>query len=203
MNSIFNFKKVKIWRKLKKKKNRFLGHKNRLYPRCYRVLRLFLFWRTCLGMISIISFVESCCLGLCKAQGWVLMLPPWSLPTLLFVTYTNTNQASLLAQMVKNLPAVQETGVWSLGQEDSLQKGMAAHSRILAWRIPWTEEPGRLQSMGSHRVKHDWATNTLTLNHATRASAWLVLSSNGYMTISHVFLKCAFYPSSVESGNGI
>ena len=139
-------------------------------------------------MISIISFVESCCLGLCEAQGLVLMLPPWSLPTL-FVTYTNTNQASLLAQMVKNLPAVQETGVWSLGQEDSLQKGMATHSSILAWRIPWTEEPGRLQSMGSHRVKDDWATNTLTLNHATRASAWSVLSSNGYMSVSHVFLK--------------
>ena len=51
--------------------------------------------------------------------------------------------------MVKNLPAVQETWVRSLGQEDPLEKGMAAHSSILAWRIPWTEEPGRLQSIGS------------------------------------------------------
>ena len=57
--------------------------------------------------------------------------------------------ASLVAQMVKNLPAVQETWVRSLGQEDPLEKGMAAHSSILAWRIPWTEEPGRLQSIGS------------------------------------------------------
>ena len=56
--------------------------------------------------------------------------------------------ASLVAQMVKNLPAMQETWVQSLGQEDPLEKGMATHSNILAWRIPWTEEPGRLQSIG-------------------------------------------------------
>ena len=56
---------------------------------------------------------------------------------------------------VKNLPAVQETQVQSLGQEDPLEEVMATHSSILAWRIPWTEEPGRLQSMGSQRVGHD------------------------------------------------
>ena len=56
--------------------------------------------------------------------------------------------ASLVAQMVKNLPAVQETQVQSLGQEDPLEKGMATHSSILAWRIPWTEEPSGLQSIG-------------------------------------------------------
>ena len=60
-------------------------------------------------------------------------------------------------QMVKNLPAMQETWVWSLGWEDPLEKGMATHSSILAWRISWTEEPGGLQSMGSHRVGHDWS----------------------------------------------
>ena len=64
--------------------------------------------------------------------------------------------------MVKNMPAVQETWFQSLGQEDSLEKGMTTHSSILAWRIPWTEEPGRLQSMGSQRVGHDRATNTHT-----------------------------------------
>ena len=57
--------------------------------------------------------------------------------------------------MVKNLPAVQETRVQSLGWEDPLEKEMATHSSILAWRIPWTEEPGWLQSMGSQRVRHD------------------------------------------------
>ena len=59
-----------------------------------------------------------------------------------------------VTQMVKNQPAVQETGVSSLGQEDPLEEGMATHSSILAWRIPWTEEPGGLQSMGSQRVRH-------------------------------------------------
>ena len=56
--------------------------------------------------------------------------------------------------MVKNLPAVQETQVQSLGMEDPLEKEMATHSSIFAWRIPWTEEPGRLQSMGSQKVGH-------------------------------------------------
>ena len=63
--------------------------------------------------------------------------------------------ASLVTQMVKSLPAVQETSVQSLGWEDPLEKGMATHFSILAWRILWTEEPGRLQSMGSQRVGHD------------------------------------------------
>ena len=60
-----------------------------------------------------------------------------------------------LAQMVKRLPTMRETRVPSLGWEDLLEKGMATHSSILAWRIPWTEEPGGLQSMGSQRVEHD------------------------------------------------
>ena len=67
-----------------------------------------------------------------------------------------------VVQVVKNLPAMPETWVQSLGREDSLEKGMATHSSILAWRIPWTEEPGRLQSMESQRIRHDWATNTRT-----------------------------------------
>ena len=57
--------------------------------------------------------------------------------------------------MVKNLTAIQETQLQPLGQEDHLEKGIATHSSILAWRIPWTEETGRLQSMGSQRVAHD------------------------------------------------
>ena len=58
-------------------------------------------------------------------------------------------RASLTAQSVKNRPAVQETRAWFLGREDPLEKGMVTHSSILAWKIPWTEEPGGLQSMGS------------------------------------------------------
>ena len=60
-----------------------------------------------------------------------------------------------MAQMVKRLPTMEETWVQSLGQEDLLEKEMATHSSILAWKIPWTEEPGRLQSMGSQRVRYD------------------------------------------------
>ena len=67
----------------------------------------------------------------------------------------NSSGASLIAQLVKNPPAMQETLVQSLGWEDPLEEGMATHSSILAWKIPWTEEPGRLQSMGSQRVRHD------------------------------------------------
>ena len=63
--------------------------------------------------------------------------------------------ASLVAQMVKNLPTMQETGVRSLDREDPLQKEMATHSSILAWSIPWTEEPGELQSTGSQRAGND------------------------------------------------
>ena len=64
-------------------------------------------------------------------------------------------ETSLVVQMVKRLPAMQETRVQSLGWEDPLEKEMAAHSSILAWKSPWTEEPGRLSSMGSQRVGHD------------------------------------------------
>ena len=65
---------------------------------------------------------------------------------------------SLVAQMEKYLPAMQETRVPSLGWEDTLEKEMATHSSTLAWKIPWTEEPGRLQSIGLQGVGHDWAT---------------------------------------------
>ena len=68
--------------------------------------------------------------------------------------------ASLVTQLIKNLPAVWETWVLSVGWEDPLEKGMATYSSILAWKIPWAEEPGRLQAMGSQRVGHNWATNT-------------------------------------------
>ena len=67
--------------------------------------------------------------------------------------------------MVKKLPGKQETWVWSLSWEDPLEKGMATHSSILAWRIPWTEEPDGLQFTGSQRVGQDWVTNTHKHTH--------------------------------------
>ena len=72
----------------------------------------------------------------------------------------------LVAQLVKNPPAMQEMWIRFFGQKDPLEKGMATHSRILAWRIAWAEEPGGLQSMGSQRVRHGWATNTFTSQRA-------------------------------------
>ena len=68
-----------------------------------------------------------------------------------------------MAQRLKHLPAMRETQVRSLGREDPLEKEMATHSSILAWRIPWTEEPGGLQSTGLQRVRHDWATSLFHL----------------------------------------
>ena len=72
--------------------------------------------------------------------------------------------ASLVAQTVKCLSTMQETWVRALGWGDPLEKEMTIHSRTIAWKIPWTEEPGRLQSMGSQRVGHDWAIS-LSLSH--------------------------------------
>ena len=83
---------------------------------------------------------------------------PWLLPSMFLAPCQNSqsmNWVSLVAQMVKNLPAMQETRIQSLGQEDALEKGMATHSTVLAWRIPWTQEPGGLQSMGSQRIRHN------------------------------------------------
>ena len=74
---------------------------------------------------------------------------------MLFTKYIILFLEALVAQTVKNLPATWENWVLSGGQEDPLEKGMASYSRLLVWRIPWTEEPGRLQSIGLQRVRHD------------------------------------------------
>ena len=75
------------------------------------------------------------------------------------------HRASLVARMVKNLPSIQETRVRSLGWEDPLEKNVATYFSLLAWRIPWTEEPGGLLSMEAQRVGHDCATNIYMLQH--------------------------------------
>ena len=85
-------------------------------------------------------------------------LPSWSSSPNNFMVNMLNMRASLVAQRLKCLPPMWETRVWSLGHEDPLEKEMATHSSILAWRIPWTEEPGGLQSTGSQRVRHDWVT---------------------------------------------
>ena len=82
-------------------------------------------------------------------------LPQHRILSLKLDTWQPVNKTLLVAQMAKNLPEMWETWVRSLHREDPLEKEMATHSSILAWRIPWMEEPGRLQSTGPQRVRHD------------------------------------------------
>ena len=103
------------------------------------------------------------------------------------------NWASLETQLVKNLPAVRETRVWSLGWEDTLEKEMATHSRILTWKISWTEEPGGLQSMGSQRVRHNWATNTDLL-----ILAWEIPWTEGTWGLQSLWLQRIRYDWATE-----
>ena len=102
-------------------------------------------------MLSAIKVVSSAYLRLLIFPQAVLNPASASFSLVFHVIYS----ASLVAQSVKNLPAVQKTGVRSLSWEDPLKKEMETHSSSLAWRIPWTEEPGGLQSKGSQRVRHD------------------------------------------------
>ena len=97
---------------------------------------------------------------------------------------------SLVAQTVKNLPAMRETRVPSLGWEDPLNKEMAAHSSILAWKIPWTMEPGRLPSMELQRVRHDWVTS---LRFMGKVTASLLILVSMYLHILLVFFFNSFF----------
>ena len=87
--------------------------------------------------------------------------------------------------MVKNLRALQEIWVRSLGREDALEKGTAAHSSVLAWRIPWTEEPGGLLSVGSNRVGHGWGTNTTTPLLSISVQRRTILIMLGFLNYEH------------------
>ena len=98
-----------------------------------------------------------------------------------------TIRASLVAQTITTRHATQDTWVWSLGWEDSLDKGMSTHSSVLAWRIPWTEEPGGLQSTGSQRVRHDREALTPTLgNHQVHLYSWRILPERSLWAKQHV-----------------
>ena len=98
--------------------------------------------------------------------------------------------ASLVAQTVKRLPAMRETWVWSLSQEDPLEKEMATHPSTLAWKIPWTEEPGRLQSMGSQRVGHDWETSLSFVS---------LLSPSPVVSTSWFSISASLFPADIFS----
>jgi len=105
---------------------------------------------------------------------------------------------SLVAQMIKNLPVIQETQVWSLGWEDPLERGMATHTSILAWRIPWTKKPGRLQSMGSQRAWHDWANNP-SLSLKPKLEAGLGVGEDGLLRRPLLWLGCLWQISPSSS----
>ena len=91
--------------------------------------------------------------------GKTIALTRWTfVGKVMSLLFNMLSRTSLVAQMVERLSIMWETWVRSLGREDPLKKEMAAHSSTLAWKIPWAEEPGGLQSMGSQRVGHDWAT---------------------------------------------
>ena len=102
-------------------------------------------------------------------HDWTLLLSV-AKPSKSFMGHLINCGVSLVVQMVKCLSAMQETQVRSLGWEDPLEKEMAGHSSILAWKIPWTAEPGRLLSMGSQRVGHSWATSL----HFTSSAAYIM-----------------------------
>ena len=94
--------------------------------------------------------------------------------------------ASLVTQLVKNLPAMQEIQVWSLSRDDPLEEGMATHSSSLAWRVPWTEEPGGLQSLRSHRVRHDWSDSATAANphwHHDRSKSTVNLGVHSWCSV--------------------
>ena len=119
----------------------------------------------------------------------------WIFTAYLILSVTGVERSyGLVAQMVKNLPAMQETHVLSLGWEDLLEKGMATHSSILAWRIPWTEEPGELQSIRLQIVGHDWASDENRARNSVSVPA-LILPDKMSLTTS-IFLSMGFPGSS-------
>ena len=114
--------------------------------------------------------------------------PAWLRPVLALV------KASLVAQTVKHLPAMRETQARSLGREDPLEKEMAIHSSTLAWKIPWMEEPGGLQSMGLQRVRHDWAASlTLLWSKAHRLEHWEWNQADRSVSLAHRIFSIVFF----------
>ena len=124
--------------------------------------------------------------GRAHTQNWDWSAQRWELNIWEQVPF---QRVSLVAQMIKNLPAMQETWVWSLGGEGPLEESMASHTSILAWRIPWTEEPGGLQSIGSQRVGHIWATNTFICTSPFRTDHWTWPRKDQHWVLQSIYLR--------------
>ena len=104
--------------------------------------------------------------------------------TMVYKRLLRKSVTSLVAQMVKPLSTMRETRVRALAWEDPLEKEMAIHSSSIAWKIPWTEEPGRLQSMGSQRVRHDWVTSlSLSLSLSRKSDSFSPTSQQIYILL--------------------
>ena len=107
----------------------------------------------------LIPILPTCVFSGSCLPGWQSILCSMTHVLGIILGTRDTGRTSLVAKTVKRLPTTQETQVWSLGWENPLEKEMAIHSRTLAWKIPWMEESGRLQSIESQRVGHDWVTS--------------------------------------------
>ena len=123
------------------------------------------------------------------------MADTWSFSDNVIFLWPKLPWASLVAQMVKSLPAMRETQVQSLGQKDPLEKEMATNSSILAWKIPWMEKPGGLQSMGLQRVRHDWVTDTNHLRISLETNSEITVTSPQLFLI---IINCSFSNTSVS-----
>ena len=114
---------------------------------------------------------------------WQCDTSSWMLHIQRAVSQLMNQKLKGLAQRVKRLPIMQETWVRSLGREDPLKKEMATHSSTLAWKIPWTEKPERLQSMGSQRIGHDWVTSLSFFLYCTASLLLLLLLFNHFSPV--------------------
>ena len=162
-----------------------------MYILCFNASVVFLFWSNSGDLGNTINFsmlkafkpsLKHCSSPSCQTLSINELFEIFSAKISLFKWEYFGDGPSLVAQRVKHLPEVWEIWVRSLGQEDLLEKEMATHSSILAWRIPWMEEPGRLQSTGSQRVRHDWVTSLFSTSEILLFEHCLVreFKSRGY-----------------------
>ena len=136
---------------------------------------------------------------ICSMMFWIVQIQIifFFFTTSLHRITENIQETSLVAQRLKRLPPMWETRVRALGREDPLEKEMATHSSILAWRIPWMEEPGRLQSTGSQRVRHDFTftftENIVFFGSKTKGSMFLCIYRSIHVCVYIHVCVCVYH----------